>query len=68
MLEGRKFWQMILLAAILTIAVIAIDFLRRLFDTETLTAKQWGESILCALSVLVVIEAIKAFRRRRAKA
>jgi Ca2+-transporting ATPase len=68
MLAGRKFWQMTLLAGGLVLVVTGIPFLQRIFDTQPLSARQWGIAIVCALTVPLVIEAIKIFERRSAKA
>jgi Ca2+-transporting ATPase len=68
MLAGRKFWQMMALAAGLTLVVTGISFLQRIFDTQSLSARQWGIAIVCALATPIVIELIKFFERRSAKA
>jgi Ca2+-transporting ATPase len=68
MLAGRKFWQMTLLAAGLTLLVTGISLLQRIFNTQPLSAREWGIAIVCALATPLVIEIIKVFERRSAKA
>jgi Ca2+-transporting ATPase len=68
MLAGRKFWQMTALAAGLTLVVTGVQFLQRIFNTQPLSARQWGIAIVCALVTPLVIEIIKLFERRSAKA
>ena len=46
-------------------AITALDFLNRIFDTTGLSFDQWCICIGIAASILVVEETIKFFLRRR---
>jgi P-type Ca2+ transporter type 2C len=54
------------LALLAIVAITALDFLNRIFDTTGLSFNQWCTCIGIAASIVVVEETIKFFLRRRA--
>jgi Ca2+-transporting ATPase len=54
------------LALLAIVAITALDFLNRIFDTTGLTFNQWCTCIGIAASIVVVEETVKFFLRRRA--
>jgi Ca2+-transporting ATPase len=54
------------LAVLAIVAITALDFLERIFDTTGLSFNQWCICIGIATSIIVVEEVIKFFLRRSA--
>jgi Ca2+-transporting ATPase len=63
-IENRRFVQLILAAAVLTLLVTTLAPLQRIFDTVPLTSSQWGICLLCAAAYLVLLELGKVVDRR----
>jgi Ca2+-transporting ATPase len=54
------------LALVATLAITALGFLQRIFDTTSLTFGQWCTCLGIAVSIVVVEELIKLVQRRSA--
>jgi P-type Ca2+ transporter type 2C len=49
---------------VLTFLVTELNFLERIFDTVSLTSRQWGICLLGPIVYLAIAELLKAFDRR----
>jgi Ca2+-transporting ATPase len=56
---NRRFVYLILTATVLTFLVTELAPLQRIFDTTSLTSRQWGLCLLAPLVYLVFVEAVK---------
>jgi Ca2+-transporting ATPase len=63
-LENRRFVQLVGAALVLSLLVTTLSPLERIFDTEPLTAAQWGICLLGPLAYLALTELGKWFQRR----
>ena len=63
-IENRRFVQLVGAALVLSLLVTTLSPLERIFDTEPLTAAQWGICLLAPLAYLVLTELGKWFQRR----
>ena len=62
---NRWLWAAVGLSLLLTTLVIYVPPLQSLFNTFSMTAKDWGVCLGFALTILVVVEVAKALRRWR---
>jgi Ca2+-transporting ATPase len=62
-IENRRFVQLIGLALVLTFLVTELSPLQRIFDTVSLTSRQWGICLLGPLAFLVLTELGKLYDR-----
>ena len=63
-IENRRFVQLVGAALVLSLLVTTLSPLQRIFDTEALTAAQWGICLLGPIVYLAVMELGKWFDRR----
>ncbi len=63
-IANRRFVQLLGAALVLSLLVTTLSPLQRIFDTEALTAAQWGICLLGPIVYLVVMEVGKWFDRR----
>jgi Ca2+-transporting ATPase len=63
-IENRRFVQLVGAALVLSLLVTTLSPLQRIFDTEALTAAQWGICLLGPIVYLAVTEFGKWFDRR----
>jgi len=63
-IENRRFVQLLGAALVLSLLVTTLSPLERIFDTEPLTAAQWGICLLGPLAYLAITELGKWFQRR----
>jgi P-type Ca2+ transporter type 2C len=63
-IANRRFVQLIGAALVLTFLVTGLSPLQRIFETTSLTTRQWGICLLAPLVFLVITEAAKWFDRR----
>ena len=63
-IENRRFVQLVGAALVLSLLVTTLSPLQRIFDTEALTAAQWGICLLGPLVYLALTELGKWFDRR----
>jgi Ca2+-transporting ATPase len=63
-----RFVKLIGAALVLTFLVTALGPLQRIFDTVTLTTRQWGICLAAAVIFLALIELAKLLNRRNAQA
>jgi P-type Ca2+ transporter type 2C len=61
---NRRFVYLCLLVLALTVLITELGFLQRIFDTASLTIRQWGICILAAGLLLVFYEVAKAILNR----
>jgi Ca2+-transporting ATPase len=64
-LANRKLLQMSLVALVATIAVTEIRVLQAIFETQALTAAQWGICLLVGSVVFWIMEVVKLVGRSR---
>jgi putative copper export protein len=62
-LENRRFVQLVGAALVLSLLVTTLSPLERIFDTEPLTAAQWGICLLGPIAYLVITELGKWYQR-----
>jgi P-type Ca2+ transporter type 2C len=63
-IENRRFVQLVGAALVLSLLVTTLSPLQRIFDTEALTAAQWGICLLGPLVYLAITELGKWLERR----
>jgi Ca2+-transporting ATPase len=63
-IENRRFVQLVGAALVLSLLVTTLSPLQRIFDTDALTAAQWGICLLGPIAYLVLTELGKWFQRR----
>jgi Ca2+-transporting ATPase len=61
---NRRFVYLCLLVLVLTVLITELDFLQRIFDTTSLTIRQWGICILAAGLLLAFYEVAKLVLHR----
>jgi Ca2+-transporting ATPase len=64
-IANRRFVYLIAATLGLTLLVTELSFLQRIFDTVSLTSRQWGICLVCPILYLALIELGKLIDRRR---
>ena len=59
-----RFIVLILVTLVLTLLVTELNFLQRIFDTVSLTSRQWGICLVATVIAVVMVEASKLLLRR----
>jgi Ca2+-transporting ATPase len=63
-ISNLRFVLLVLVSLGLTLFVTELTFLQRIFDTVSLTSRQWGISLLAVAIAVVVVEIAKFILRR----